>query len=109
MGKCAPLIVKRGTTKVVKISVTDTRTQRRLILEGSLVDPWVGELRTTYVKVKEELNGRELLIDIANVIVISQEGENVLLQLMSEGAKFRCRGVFTRHVLQQLARRAKKI
>ena len=41
---------------MLKISVTDTRTQRRLILEGSLVDPWVGELRTTYVKVKEELN-----------------------------------------------------
>jgi hypothetical protein len=93
---------------LLKISTTDTRTQRRLILEGSLVAPWVAELRTTSAKVKEELNGRELVIDIANVIVISQEGENVLLQLMDEGAKFRCGGVFTRHVLQQLARRAKK-
>ena len=93
---------------MLRISTFDTRTQRRLILEGQLIAPWVGELRTASTKLKTELKGRELVIDIQNVMVISQEGENALLQLINEGAKFRCRGVLTRHVLRQLARRGKK-
>ena len=42
-----------------------------------------------------------------NLITVSQEGENVLLELMNEGVKFRCCGVFTKHVLRQLVRRAR--
>ena len=93
---------------MLKISVTDTRTHRRLILEGRLIAPWVAELKTAWTRVKAGLNGRELLIDIENVTVISQEGENALLQLINEGAEFRCRGVLTKHLLKQLARRGKK-
>jgi hypothetical protein len=93
---------------MLKISITDKGAQRRLILEGKLIAPWVAELRTACSKAKAELDGRELVIDIENVMVISQEGENALLQLINDGAKFRCRGVLTKHVLQQLARRSKK-
>ena len=93
---------------MLKISITDTGAQRRLILEGRLIAPWVAELRTAYARVRRELEGRELVIDIEHVMVISQEGENALLQLINDGAKFRCRGVLTKHVLQQLARRSKK-
>ena len=94
---------------MLKISVLDSRTQRRLVLEGRLVAPWVAELRTAWRSAKVELAGRELVIDIGNVIVISQEAENTLLQMMNEGARFRCcSGVLTKHVLQQLMRRSKK-
>jgi hypothetical protein len=41
-----------------------------------------------------------------NLSAISQEGENVLLELLSEGIKFRCHGVFTKLILRQLVRRA---
>ena len=40
--------------------------------------------------------------------VISQEGENVFLELMNLGVKFRCCGVFTRHVLKELTRRTRR-
>jgi hypothetical protein len=93
---------------MLKISVIDSRTQRRLVLEGRLIAPWVAELGTTWERGKLELNGRELVIDIENVTVMSQEGENALLQLINEGAKFRCRGVLTKHILQQLMRRSRK-
>ena len=56
----------------------------------------------------KELNGREFVVDLANVTFVSEAGENVLLQLMNEGARFSCRGVFTKHLLQQLARRRKE-
>ena len=93
---------------MMKISIVDSPTQRRLILEGRLIAPWVVELRTAWNRAKAELDGRELVIDMGNVMVVSQEAENTLLQMMTEGAKFRCSGVLTKHVLQQLMRRSKK-
>jgi hypothetical protein len=47
------------------------------------------------------------MIDLRNVTHISREGEDALLDLMTEGAKFTGKGVFTRRVLDQLARRCK--
>ena len=49
----------------------------------------------------------ELVIDLKNLTAISQEGENVLLELINERVKFPC-GVFTEHVLNQLARRTQE-
>jgi len=93
---------------MLKISVVEGRTQRRLVLEGRLIAPWVAELRTEWKRVRSELDGRELVIDMENVIAMSQEAENTLLEMMDEGARFRCNGVLTKHVLQQLMRRRKK-
>jgi hypothetical protein len=93
---------------MLKISVVDSRIERRLVLEGKLIAPWVAELRTAWKAVSEEIKGRALVVDLGNVGVISQEGENALLELMNEGAKFRCSGVLTKHVIQQLRRRRKR-
>ena len=43
-----------------------------------------------------------------NLTMIGQEGETVLLELMNDGAKFRSDGVFTKHILRQLARRRRE-
>ena len=93
---------------MLRISVIDSRTERRLVLEGKLIAPWVGELRSAWKAANGEIENRALVVDLENITVMSQEGENALLELMSEGAKFRCRGVLTKHVIQQLTRRCKK-
>jgi hypothetical protein len=93
---------------MLKISIVDNRTQRRLVLEGRLVAPWVAELRIAWRGAKADCDGRELVIDMENVMVVSQEAENTLMQMMNEGARFRCRGVLTKHVLQQLRQRSRR-
>jgi hypothetical protein len=93
---------------MLKISIMDTRRQRQLLIEGKLVGPWVAEVKSACDRARSGASGRELLIDFRNLTAISQEGENVLLQLMKEGVKFRCSGVFTKHVISQLTRRARK-
>jgi hypothetical protein len=93
---------------MLRISVVVSRTERRLVLEGKLIAPWVAELRTAWKAVNQEIKCRSLVIDLGNVAVISQEGENALLELMNEGAKFRCSGVHTKHVIQELRRRSKR-
>jgi hypothetical protein len=88
-----------------KISIVDTQGQRRLVLEGTLVRPWTAEVETVWRSAGEQLQGRKLIIDLTNVTLISRDGENTLFKLMSDGAKFTCGGVLTKHVLKQLARR----
>lgn len=88
-----------------KISTVDTRSKRTLVVEGTLKGPWVDELRTSYLGASQTLGERELVIDLTNLTVISSEGEDAICGLMREGARFSCRGVLTRHLLKQLARR----
>jgi len=92
---------------MLKISIVETRKERRLVLNGSLISPWAAELRSAYEKAKTELNGRELVINLEDVTTISKEGEDVLIALMHKGSKIRCRGVFTKLMVRQLARRAR--
>jgi hypothetical protein len=91
---------------MLKISIIEGQTERRLVVEGKLVGPWVAELRSACENVNAEPLGRKLVIDMRHLTAISQEGENVLFELIQKGVKFRCLGVFTKHVLKQVARRA---
>jgi hypothetical protein len=88
-----------------KISIVDTRTQRKLVVEGKLSEPWVDELRTTWRNASRDLEGRKVVIDLNSLTVLSREGEDAIFDLMKHGAKFSCAGVLTRHVLKGLARR----
>jgi hypothetical protein len=100
--------VGKGSGAMLKISIVESSSQYRVVLEGKLIAPWAFELRNECSKAKGDLHGRELLVEIQNLVTISQEGENVLVELMTGGVKIRGCGVFTRHVLKQLARRTRK-
>jgi len=91
----------------MRISTVEARNERRLVLEGKLIAPWTTELKSAYEEARENLQGRELVVDLKNVTNIDQEGENLLAALMNEGIKFRSCGVFTKQVLRQVARRAR--
>ena len=92
---------------MLKISVIEGRRKRRLIVEGKLIAPWTAELKAACDRARADLDGREFVVDAKQLTAISQEGENLLLELMSDGVKFRSYGVFTKHILKQLARRGR--
>lgn len=94
-------------SSMFKISTVDTRSKRTLIVEGTLVGPWVDELRRTCVSASQTLGERELAIDLSNLTVISREGEDAIFSLMMDGTKFSRSGVLTRHMLKQLARKCR--
>jgi hypothetical protein len=93
---------------VFKISIVDTRSQRKLIVEGTLIGAWIAELGTTWRKASKELCGRKLVIDLSDVTVISREAEDAIVDLMKKGVNFSCWGVLTKHVLKQLARKTRQ-
>jgi hypothetical protein len=89
-----------------KISMIDDARRRRMIVEGKLMAPWAAELRSACEKARADLRGRELVVEMKRITTISHEGENVILELINEGTKFRCDGLFARHVVKDLTRRA---
>jgi hypothetical protein len=105
-GMCSAFMTcVKGKGLMLKISVIDGRRQRRLIVEGKLIAPWAAELMTACDRARADLDGRDFVVDVKNLTAISQEGEDLLLELMNAGVKFRSDGVFTKHILKQLARR----
>ena len=89
---------------MLKISVFESSKQRQLIVEGMLIAPWAAELNTACETARADLNGRELVVELKNVVAISEDGKKVLLTLMNCGVKLRAEGVFTKHLLRQIAR-----
>ena len=90
-----------------KISIVDNGSQRKLVLEGKLIDPWTEEVESAWRNAAADREGRRLIVDLRNVTLISQDGKNTLLRLMRDGAEFLCGDVLTKHVLQQLAQRCR--
>ena len=93
---------------MLKISIIEGRKQRRLVVEGKLVAPWSNELKAACERAGSGLHGRELVVDLKNLTTISQQGENLLLELMKQGVRFRGCGVFTNEILKQVARRLRR-
>jgi hypothetical protein len=90
---------------MLKISVIDSRSQRRVVIEGTLDEPWLAALRGSWQAAKADLGSRKLVLDLKNVTRISEEGESALSELVKEGACFSSSGVLTKYLLQQLVRR----
>jgi hypothetical protein len=91
---------------MLKITTVDNDHRRTLILEGQLIDPWISELERSWSEAHLSITAKSIVVDMKDVTAISQRGENVLFQMMAEGAQINCcRGVLTKHVLQQLERR----
>ena len=92
---------------MLKISIIDSDKERRLILEGKLIAPWTTELQRACDEARQSRRGRAIGINLKNLTVISQEGENLLGALMKEGIKVRGCCVFAREVLRKLRGRAR--
>ena len=87
---------------MLRISNRTTAEEVRWVLCGRLVGPWVGELRSNWDQAREWSRGRRHVIDLSDVTFIDDRGETLLGELKDEGVEFLARGVYTRHLLENL-------
>jgi anti-anti-sigma regulatory factor len=90
---------------VLKITIVETPTDRRWILQGRLVGPWVNELRTTWKRAHRSQDTRACIIDLNDVTFIDKSGERLLRAMSKKGAQLIAGGMYVKHVLQQLQER----
>ncbi len=73
-----------------------------------VVSSRAAELARVWRQATADLNDRVLIIDVKGLSAITEDRENVLLELMKEGASFRSSGVFTKQILKWMAQKIRR-
>jgi ABC-type transporter Mla MlaB component len=87
---------------MLRITITETATEQRWTLEGRLVGPWVGQLRTNWENRHRAQNGRACTVDLNGVTSIDKGGRRLLRAMSKEGTQLIATGVHIKYVLDQL-------
>ena len=87
---------------MLRITIAEMATEQRWTVEGRLVQPWVGELRTCWKRRHRAQNGRTCTVDLSEVTFIDNSGLRLLRTMSKEGTRFIARGLYTKHVLEHL-------
>lgn len=88
-----------------KVTTITNQRQRVLALEGSLVDPWLSNLKGRWDEELRAQEGAMFVIDLTKVTIVSQHGENILFQMFTDGARLVGNSPFARMVIGQVERR----
>lgn len=87
---------------MLKITIMETAAERRWIVQGSLVGPWVRELRTTWKRAHRSHDKRACIIDLNDVTFIDKSGERLLRAISRKGAQLIACGMYVKHVVEHL-------
>jgi ABC-type transporter Mla MlaB component len=84
---------------MLRITITENALEQTWILQGRLTKRSVAELLASW---KAQPADRCRIVDLNEVTSIDKSGEEVLLMMVHDGARFVASGVYTRHLLEQL-------
>jgi hypothetical protein len=100
----------RLTTKNATLRIATHRAENvdTWILQGSLCGLMVDELAATWESTRAERAGRECVIDMVDLTGIDERGEEQLILMMREGARFVVRGVYSQSLLESLSERCRQ-
>lgn len=88
-----------------RLTVVETPIEERWILEGHLTGQFAFDLRANWQRSLEQCSDRLRLVDLDEVTLIDRCGEEVLLQMIHQHARFAANGLYNRHLLEQLQTR----
>jgi hypothetical protein len=93
---------------VLKIAITDSVDEQKWSLQGQLVGQWAAELRSTWKEAHHIGETRKCIVELIEVTSIDRIGEEVLAEIMSQGAEFISGDVYTKHLLRNLRSELKR-
>jgi hypothetical protein len=76
-----------------------------LQISGALSQGAAAELEQAWLTARSTLVGRELLVDLGNVISVDDDGQTVLRRLASDGARFITASSLTEALAEEVSRR----
>jgi anti-anti-sigma regulatory factor len=86
---------------MLKITITDLPDEQRWSLQGRLVGQSAAELRSAWIA-RRGADTRRCLVELIDVTFIDRSGEDVLAEIMSDGAEFIASDVYATHLLGNL-------
>lgn len=86
---------------MLRITITETQTETRWILQGQLVGPWVNELRRCWKAEHTRESRKRSVVDLNDVTGIDRSGERLLRAMSKTGAALISNGMYTKHLLEK--------
>jgi hypothetical protein len=85
-----------------RISIEETCSEERWILQGRLTAEFAGELDAAWNSSLEKNPLLSRVVDLRGVVLIDRHGQEVLRKILRQDAKFIAPDVYTKHLLEQL-------
>ena len=92
---------------MLRTIITETPFEQRWVLQGRLCGQWAIDLKKNWEDSKHARKGRRCAIDLKDVISVDDVGEDVLVEMASEGAELIASRAYMKHVLGSLRERQK--
>src|SRR5271166_5142699 len=87
---------------MLRITIVDTPSERRLVLYGKLVGPWIGELQRVWENLRQQLGTRRPIVDLNEVTLIDESADHLLAAMLEQGAELLASGVANRWLIEAL-------
>ena len=87
---------------MLKATITDTPSERRLTLSGKLTGSSVQELRRIWEQGRAQSPARKIICDLNDVIEIEESANPLLIEMMAEGAELVSHGIVNGWLIQAL-------
>jgi hypothetical protein len=88
-----------------RISIEQSCSEERWTVEGRLTAAFAGELDAAWTSSLEKNPLVSRVVDLCGVVLIDRRGEEILLKMLSQGAEFIARGIYTKRLLERLRSR----
>ncbi len=88
---------------MLRITVTENASEQRWVLQGRLTGLSIDELMANWRANRDRPACQNRIVDLDEVTFIDKDGEQVLLMMIREGAKFVANGLYTRRLLESLS------
>jgi hypothetical protein len=94
----------QGTSNMLRITVTENESEQRWVLQGRLTGSFLEELTASWCATRDRPPTQSRTVDLNEVTCIDKDGEQVLLMMIRDGAKFVASGLYTKHLLESLSK-----
>ena len=88
---------------MLRITVTENESEQRWVLQGRLTGSFLEELIASWYSNRDRPQTQSRTVDLNEITCIDKDGEQVLLMMIKDGAKFVATGLYTKHLLESLA------
>jgi ABC-type transporter Mla MlaB component len=88
---------------MLRITVTENESEQRWVLQGRLTGSYAEELTAGWRANRNRQQTQIRTVDLNQVTCIDKDGEQALLMMIRDGAKFVATGLYTKHLLESLS------
>lgn len=87
---------------MLKVTIAETPSERRITLSGKLIGPWIQELRRVWEECRAQAPTRKIVCDLNYVIQIDESANPLLVEMMAEGTELVSDGGLNGWLIQAL-------